>query len=305
MLTTFRIGFKIFALALGSTALCSFQAAAGDAKHLVLGSISDNLTRENKTFQPLLDHLKKNLTDAGVMEVSLTVVTSLDAMVDEIASGNVDLYIDSPFAVAEIGRRAPLKPILRRWKGGVAEYHSKFVTRADSPIHSIDDLKGKVIAFDEPFSTSGYLMPKAMLLEANHTVQEVRGTDASVPSDTIGYTFSGDDVNTVFWVIKGKVVAGITDPKHFAKISEKRPGEMREFARSMDVPRHVAAIRPNLDTALSERLVDVLVKMDDDPSGREALHAFQKTTRFDEIPNAVATFEAINAMLNNLTDPKS
>ncbi len=45
----------------------------------------------------------------------------------------------------------------------------------------------------------------------------------------------------------------------------------------------------------------VLLAMEHDPAGREALQAFQKTARFDRFPDGVeATFAPILAMLAGL-----
>ena len=47
---------------------------------------------------------------------------------------------------------------------GSTGYYSIGFARADSGITSIDDAKGKVFAFADPNSTSGYLVPGAELI---------------------------------------------------------------------------------------------------------------------------------------------
>ena len=46
------------------------------------------------------------------------------ALIDGLQRGDVDLYFDSPLIMAAIMQNAPLRPALRRWKKGVAEYHT-------------------------------------------------------------------------------------------------------------------------------------------------------------------------------------
>lgn len=270
------------------------------SRELVIGSISDNLTREKKTFQPLLDYLGETLSAAGIEKVTLSVVTTTESMTEHLRSGRVDVYIDSPFVVAEIGRQVALQPVLRRWKGGVPEYYSIFFTRNDSTVKTLEDLKGKVLALDEPFSTSGYLVPKAVLAEQGYSLVEVAETQSTVDPQKIGYTFSGDDVNTIYWVLKGKAAAGVTDPKHFDKLGQKQPGQLREIARSIAIPRHIVAVRSGMDDALIDAVVNSLKSMDAIEKGRKALEEFQKTKKFDDIPNAAETFQRINAMLDRL-----
>ena len=42
---------------------------------------------------------------------------------------------------------------------GLTGYHSVIAVKADSPYQSLDDLKGKTLAYADPNSTSGYLPP--------------------------------------------------------------------------------------------------------------------------------------------------
>ena len=48
-------------------------------------------------------------------------------------------------------------------KDGSTYYYSVMVVRADSGIKSLDDMKGHSLAFADPNSTSGYLIPSATL----------------------------------------------------------------------------------------------------------------------------------------------
>ena len=276
-------------------------SSAASRDTLVIGSISRNIKEEIQTFRPLADYLAPRLGAAGVAGTKIAVVTTADEMARRLQRGEIDVYIDSPFIVAEIARRTGARPFLRRWKKGYAEYQSLFVTRRDSGLRTLDDLRGRVIALDEPFSTSGYLLPKAMLLAQGYRLIEVDDAGDQVPPDTIGYVFSMDDVNTMFWIDRGKVVAGVTSPESFEKFNSKHQGRYVVFERSMHVPRQVVAHRAGLDPAVVAVLEQLLIGMEADEAGRVALRAFQKTTRFDHFPAGVeATFAPIDALLDLL-----
>lgn len=222
-------------------------------------------------------------------------------MAHRLAAGEVDIYIDSPFIVAQMNRKVGAQPFLRRWKKGVGEYHTLFVTRTDSEIRSLDDLRGKVVAFDDPQSSSGHLLPRAMLLERGYRLVEVGHPAASVPPDAIGYVFSMDDVNTMFWVDHGRVAAGVTSPDFLRLYQKKRKDSLRVIARSVDIPRQVVAYRADLDRDVVAELERVLMAMEASEEGRQALKDFQKTTRFDRFPGGVErTFAPIHAMLDRL-----
>lgn len=294
---------RLAALALGALALgVGIEGEAAPARDtLVIGSISRSIKEEIETFRPLADYLRPRLGAAGIRDVKIAVATNAREMTRRLASGEVDLYIDSPFIVAQMNRQAGAQPFLRRWKKGVAEYHTLFVTREDSGIRSLDDLRGKVIAFDDPQSSSGHLLPRAMLLERGYRLVEVSDPAAAVPSDAIGFVFSMDDVNTMFWIDQGKVAAGVTSPD-FLELYRRKPNDkLVVIARSIDIPRQVVAHRADLDPAVVAELERELMAMDSSEEGREALKAFQKTSRFDRFPGGVdATFAAIHAMLDRL-----
>jgi phosphonate transport system substrate-binding protein len=278
-------------------------APTGDT--LVIGSISRSIKEEIETFRPLADYLRPRLGAAGIGDVKIAVVTNTTEMSRRLASGEVDVYIDSPFVIAQMNRQVGAKPLLRRWKKGLAEYHTLFVAREDSGIRSLDDLRGKIIAFDDPQSSSGHLLPRSMLLEQGYRLVEVSDpAAASVPAHAIGYVFSMDDVNTMFWVDRGKVAAGVTSPDFLELYRKKRNDRLVVIARSIDIPRQVVAHRADLDPVAVAELERVLMAMDSSEDGREALKAFQKTSRFDRFPGGVdATFAPIHAMLDRLEAP--
>ena len=76
---------------------------------------------------------------------------------------------------------------------GTTGYLSILTVRTDSPYQSLQDLKGKSIAFADPNSTSGYIVPMVMLTKA--------GID---PDKFFGKTsFSGGHEQSVIALLKG------------------------------------------------------------------------------------------------------
>ena len=292
---------RLAPLAFSAALLVSGFAQMVDAATLTIGSIAKDIHEEIEDFQEFVAYLDANAGRLGVEAVDFHVDTSTEAMIESIRSGRVGIYVDSPLVAAMIGRETGARPFLRRWKKGVAEYHSLIVTRADSDIETLDDLRGEVVAFDDRFSSSGYLLPMAMLLDEGLAMHELQNAGQGVPADSVGYIFTGDDNNTIYWVVKGKVAAGALSPKDLAKIEKKRPGTLRIVARSMDIPRHVLVHGPGVPADTLSALSDLLLAMDNDPEGREVLREFQKTTRFDEFPGGVeATFAPIERALDRV-----
>ncbi len=121
---------------------------AAGARPITVGSIGDEPAAEIKKFSPFARYLAKQLQPAGIDEGKVVVAKDISQMAPFLREGKVDLYIDSPFPTVAVSRISGSKFLLRRWKKGVGEYHSTIFARKDSGISGLEDLKGKLIAFE-------------------------------------------------------------------------------------------------------------------------------------------------------------
>jgi len=132
---------------------------------LIIGSVHREAAAEVQKFLPLANFLGKQLQPEGINEVRTVVAQDISQMGTLLRNGKVDLYIDSPFLSVAASVHSGSKFLLRRWKRGRAEYRSVIFAKKDSNLHRLEDLKGNVLAFEEPFSSSGYLLPKMALAQ--------------------------------------------------------------------------------------------------------------------------------------------
>lgn len=251
---------------------------------LTLGSVSLNPAREHDVFQPLADYVGERLESVGIGRARVVVVDSLSTMVDELESGGVDVYIDSPFPVGFVVQHSEAKVVLQRFKRGAKVYRSVLFARADQGIKDLSDLRGRMIAFGEPFSTSGYLLPKAALLSAGFRLVNFADPAAGVSDDEIGYIFSNDAENTMVWVLKSKVMAGAVNEDYFEALAGSRIGELVVLHRSNAVPRNIVCVRGDLDPGVLRAVVGVLLDMDEDDTGKSILDGFEQTSAFEPFP---------------------
>jgi phosphonate transport system substrate-binding protein len=101
---------------------------------------------------------------------------------------------------------------------------------------------------------------------------------SQVPPDRVGYVFSHDDENTMFWVLKRRVPAGATDVIKFYELAGVRMDELRILLRSINVPRQVVVHRGDLSPGLVTAIERVLLSMDEDPEGMAILNRLQDKT---------------------------
>jgi len=83
---------------------------------------------------------------------------------------------------------------------GTTGYFSILTVSADSPYQNLDDLKGKSIAFADPNSTSGYIVPMVSLTKAGIDPQKYFGNAS----------FSGGHEQSVLALLKGTYDAVFT-----------------------------------------------------------------------------------------------
>lgn len=251
---------------------------------ITFGSVSLNPAQEFEVFRPFANQVAANLHDVGIGAGRVVVVGSLSQMVEELREGRVDIFIDSPFPAAFVWQHGDVRPILRRWKRNSDIYRSVLFTRADSGIESLDQLAGKIIAFGEPFSTSGFLVPKAALSSAGIRLINYEDPAASIASDHVGYVFSNDAENTMFWVLKEKVSAGAVNADYYKALAGNRVGELRILHTTEPVPRNVICVRNSLDPEIVQAVETVLLEMHLSDEGRAALLDFEETKKFDRFP---------------------
>ncbi|NEO57478.1 MAG: phosphate/phosphite/phosphonate ABC transporter substrate-binding protein [Okeania sp. SIO3B5] len=259
-------------------------ASTKDQSTIVIADISNNPAKKIKRYQPLADYLAEKLGQFGVEVGDVEIASDLQEMANSLKSGEIDIYFDSPYPAMIVSDLSDAQPILRRWKGGVSDYYAVIFTMKDRGIQSLEDLKGKMVGFDEISSTSGYMLPTSLLIETALNPQEKRSASSTVSPDEVGFVFTDDDENTIQWVISGKVAAGAVDIGTFMEIPEVNREAMIVLAESEKVARHIVLVRPEMKAEMVEAIKAILIKMDQTSEGREILKKFEKTAKFDDFP---------------------
>jgi phosphonate transport system substrate-binding protein len=258
-----------------------------EGRAIVFGDISDDPGEVIEGTQPLADYVAAQLGDFGITEGQVRVVATAEEMARLLESGEVDLYFDSVYPATLVSDASGAQPFLRRWRYGVEEYNTIIFASAESGITSVDDLPGHLIALDNPFSTSGYLLPAVSLTEHGLKLVGKQSYDDPVAGDEVGFVFSYDDENTLQWILSGLVAAGATDDYNY---NVAFPPEAREklvlLAETESVPRQVVVARPGMDPGLLETVKQILVTAHESEAGAAALEPFQ-TSRFDEFPEGI------------------
>ncbi|MFO1171707.1 MAG: phosphonate ABC transporter substrate-binding protein [Hyphomicrobiaceae bacterium] len=152
--------------ALSAVGVSAMPAAAEDLKVFNVGILGgENEADRLRNWGCVQEQLGKTL---GV-EVKLFPAADYDGVVQGLLGGTLD-YADlgaSGFAKIYLANEKAVDPILVTVQtDGSMGYHTVLIARSDSGIAKIEDLKGKTLAFADPDSTSGYLIPLTQLPKA-------------------------------------------------------------------------------------------------------------------------------------------
>jgi len=255
-------------------------------KAITIGDIDpDNPTKKIELYQPLADYLAAHLKEFGIEEGRVVIARDIQGMAGFLRDGTVDIYLGSPFPTLSARNLSGAEVILRGWRENTPVYWSLYIARRDSGMTSIQDLLGKVIAFKNPYSTSGFALPAGSLMQRGFNLKMVGGARARVASDEIGYLFSQDAEDTVELTLRGVVAGGAVSNRDYEKI----PSEVRQHLvildRTMAVPIELVSVRLGLQSELVDSIRGHLLGMDQTEEGLRVLKNLENTARFDALPH--------------------
>jgi phosphonate transport system substrate-binding protein len=154
-------------------------------------------TEQVRKFTPLANYLEKAL---GV-KVEFTPVSDYPAAVETLVNKKVDLVWFGGFTFVQANLRSGGKVVPLAQREEDTKFQSVFIAKTDSGIKSLADMKGKQISFGSQSSTSGHLMPRSFLLQANINPEK----------DFRRIAYSGAHDATIASVVSGKVDAAALD----------------------------------------------------------------------------------------------
>ncbi|HNX37739.1 MAG TPA: phosphate/phosphite/phosphonate ABC transporter substrate-binding protein [Candidatus Cloacimonadota bacterium] len=93
----------------------------------------------------------------------VAVPTSYAAVIEALGSNRADIAWLPTFAYIIAKERYDAQVKFMTKRNGLNKYRGQFITRTDSNIKTLEDIQGKIIAYTDASSTSGYIYPSALL----------------------------------------------------------------------------------------------------------------------------------------------
>lgn len=187
-------------LALLAVTTCIGAANAQEIKQFNIGILGGENAQDRISSN---ECYRKAIEDALGVPVQVFTPADYDGVIQGMLGGTIDMAWLGASGYAKIyltDDKAVEVRLTKENLNGSTGYYSIGFARKDSGITSIEDAKGKVFAFGEPNSTSGYLVPGAELIAKygplENYFKEVK--------------FSGGHEQTIIGVNKGDFDAGVS-----------------------------------------------------------------------------------------------
>jgi phosphonate transport system substrate-binding protein len=267
-------------IVLGSRAAGQTQATT-----ITLGIVAEMNQKEIEAhFQDFVHYVAQKLSSASKTEGKIVITPTQSRLANLLNERKADFYMESSHPTYMINDvYGAGKLLLRRWKGGMADYHASIFTAKSSPTKRFEDLRGKIIAFEDPESTSGYFLPKLLLTRKGFKISQTQ-LGAKVSRDEVGYIFAGSQDKLVELVLTKKVAAGAFSNDDYAALEDSKKSEITILAETASLPRHLVSVRKTLAPTLAKGLEKILLAMHQNPEGRSILQNADGTTKFDALP---------------------
>lgn len=141
-------------------ALAAVPAGAADRLHLVLtpSQKPTDLMATGEEFGQVLGKL------VGV-PVRVTVASDYAAVIEALRNRTADLAFVHPGGYVLASREAKATIVAKNLWHGKSSFTSRIYVRRDAGIKTVEDLRGKTIAFVDPASSSGYIYPMVLLIK--------------------------------------------------------------------------------------------------------------------------------------------
>ncbi len=196
----------------------------------------------------LTEYLRKEM---GVKNVRMVTAKDYASVLNALKRGTIDFAWLGPTAFVLGHEKTPLTAIAQAKRRTGPKYYGVFITRKDSGILGIEDIKGKTIGFVDPESASGYLFPLYYLKRAK--------INPYTYCRKVEFLQKHDAVLTA--VLTRKVDVGVCLDDTIETIKDRRIlDQITVLGKTDQVPADLVACREDCHPVLRDKLKDALLK---------------------------------------------
>jgi phosphonate transport system substrate-binding protein len=234
-------------------------------------------------------HLSRQIGEAVTTEV----VPSYRALKQTLAAAQAQLAWVPPLVLADTSDGHCMEPLVVSVRAGSSEYCSVLFARADSKLRSVHDLCGGVVAWVDPGSASGYLLPRLHLMAEGFRLEKLfrREKFAGSHGAVVRAVFDGEaDVGATFGG-----PPNVADPDERSGWADVEPRcQVRVLFRSLPVPADAVVCAADLSPSVRVRATAALIHLGTCAIGRRVIRRLFGADGFVTFdPRALARLRAL------------
>ncbi len=248
-----KIALRIIFLSVFS--LPSQVSIAADQATIRFGVLSiAQPSRIFEKWQPFADYMSQQLKQP----VEIVVPRGFGKMKKAIANGEVDFFYINSHVFYRLKQKGKAVAVAQMQNiAGQTTSRSEVFVRRDSGIDTVDDLKGKKIAYVSPMGAGGYLAPRAYLYQ--------EGLESGVESKEV---FTKNLSNSIHGVLLGDYDAATMCGVNYKLMSRKvETGELKVIVASEPYPENVLGARADLSAQLIDQFRAIILAMPNNSQG--------------------------------------
>lgn len=228
------------------------SAAEPDPATLKVALLPDeNASTVLKNNKPFEEYLEKTLGK----EIELIVTTDYSSMIEAMRFGRLDLAYFGPLSYTLAKTKADIEPFAAMLKDGETTYRSVLIGNAEAGVASVEDIRGKQVAYGDVASTSSHLIPKSILQKAGLAA-----------GDAYRENYAGSHDAVAMAVRNGNAQAGGLSQPIFQSLLDRglvKEGEVNVLAVSGPFPQYPWVMRADLDGDLKQRIRTAFYDLED------------------------------------------
>jgi len=236
-------------------ALAWFAPSLAEAEPARVVRVAFTPSRDPTLLQEVAGEFAELFGKLSGFPVKAVVASDYAGVVEALRSRFVDIAFVHSVGYVYASREAGCRILAKATRRGAATYTARIFVRQGSGIRTLEELRGKRIAFVDPTSTSGYIYPMVLLIKAGL----VRNRDPKTFFREA--IFAGAHDAALLALLNGTVdAAAVFDEAPQRLLPDKsRPAELLMVAESPPIPNDGVCARQGLEAGLVVRLARALL----------------------------------------------
>jgi phosphonate transport system substrate-binding protein len=176
-------------------------------------------------------------------------------MIEAMRSSRLELAYFGPLSYVLCRSKCDVEPFAALMKGGTTTYQSVVIGNVAAGVKTLEDIKGKRMAYGDPASTSSHLIPKSILAEKG-----------LLSKQDYEEHFAGNHDAVAKNVEQGNAQAGGLSKPIYESLVERKvidASKLVVLAESRPFPQYPWTMRADLDADLKARIRTAFLELKD------------------------------------------